>query len=484
MSFNSKLFPVCFALVAALYFALPDRYRWKLLLVASYAFYMAWKPIYVIWLIGITILDYWCGLRMGRLEAHDAQRKKWLALSIGGDLALLLVFKYASFANDIVRSLASHAGLAWPFPAWHILLPLGISFHTLQTIGYSIDVYRGRREPERNLGIFALYVSFFPQMVAGPIERANHLLPQFHRPHAFDYDRAVSGLRLMLWGFFKKLVIADRLGMFVNIVYGEPAAHEGIATALATWFYAFQIYCDFSGYSDIAVGAARLLGYNLTINFNQPYFSRSIREFWHRWHISLSTWFRDYVYLPLGGNRGSASRWLANVAAVFLLSGLWHGANWTFLAWGAFHGAYYAAAQFTEPLRVRLRRPLPLLNGAFSGLAQCFITFNIVALGWIVFRAKSLGDAAQLIKNLARPNVAHFLADLHRPFSVGTKGIELSVALIATLLAIEWLTREQPIEKLWAARPLVWRWAVAYGLTIGILLLGVIAQNEFLYFQF
>lgn len=232
-----------------------------------------------------------------------------------------------------------------------MLLPVGISFYTFQSLSYSIDVYRGEKEPERNFGKFALYVAFFPQLVAGPIERSTNLLPQFDRRISFDYDRFVSGLRLMLWGFFKKIVIADRLAIYVNEVYNSPAEFQGLTLILATYFFAFQIYCDFSGYSDIAIGAARIMGYDLMINFRQPYFSQSIAEFWKRWHISLSTWFKDYLYIPLGGNRVAKNRWYFNLMAVFLISGLWHGANWTFVLWGFLHGFYLVFSIWTQNIR-------------------------------------------------------------------------------------------------------------------------------------
>jgi alginate O-acetyltransferase complex protein AlgI len=484
MSFNSALFPLFFAIVACLYFALPARQRWKLLLAASYLFYMAWKPVYVIWLLAITALDFWCALKMGDRKPGDKARLKWLLLSVGGNLATLFLFKYSGFAADILRAVGNFMNLTLPVPAWHLLLPLGISFHTLQTIGYSVDVYRGNKEPERSLGLFALYVSFFPQMVAGPIERSTHMLPQLHREHDFQYQRVVSGLQLMLWGFFKKLVIADRAGLFVNTVYGAPAEHDGVATAIATWLYAFQIYCDFSGYSDIALGAARVFGIELTVNFDRPYLSRSIPEFWRRWHISLSTWFRDYVYVPLGGSRTSESRWVFNIAVVFLLSGLWHGANWTFLTWGALNGLYLVVARFTEPVSNSVRTALGLDRSQIWRAMECFFTFNLVAFSWILFRARSLADAAQLIRNLAAPHWTQFLADLHRPASLGEKGLLLVIALIAGLVAVEWLTQGRRIEHAWEKQPLGLQWAAAYVLSIGILLLGVVAQNEFLYFQF
>lgn len=483
MSFNSHAFPPFFALVVAIYFGLRADQRWKFLLLASYCFYMAWRPIYITWLIAITLLDYVCGLRMGRLERGRA-RRKWLVLSIAGNLALLFVFKYEAFAAGAIHSLAGIFGLALPLPGWHVLLPLGISFHTMQTIGYSLDIYRGVRPPERNLGIFALYVSFFPQLVAGPIERSTTLLPQLRNENEFQYDRVVSGLRLMLWGMFKKLVIADRMAVFVNTVYSQPAAYGSISTLVATYLFAFQIYCDFSGYTDIACGAARVLGYELTVNFRNPYFARSIREFWHRWHISLSTWFRDYLYFPLGGHSANALRRYTNILIVFAISGLWHGANWTFIVWGLLHGTYYVLADLTQALRERTRQFLGIAKLRYWSIVQSFIAFQLVSLGWIFFRARNMADALQLLRNLARPSTAAFLAELHRPGSLGLRGLAANFALICLLLLIEWGTRHRPIEEVWRQLSLRWRWGIAYAMVLSIFMLGTVALNEFIYFQF
>jgi D-alanyl-lipoteichoic acid acyltransferase DltB (MBOAT superfamily) len=394
------------------------------------------------------------------------------------------VFKYAAFAASVLHSYLEVLGVDLSLPAWHVLLPLGISFHTLQTIGYSIDVYRGVREPERNLGIFALYVSFFPQMVAGPIERSTTLLPQLRQSYEFRYNRVVSGLRLMMWGMFKKLVIADRMAVFVNTVYAQPSTYGAISTLLATYLFAFQIYCDFSGYTDIARGAARVLGYELTINFALPYFATSIREFWHRWHVSLSSWFRDYVYIPLGGRTGDSAQRYANVFAVFLISGLWHGANWTFIVWGLLHGFYYVFGDITLSLREKMLGRVGLSTSRAWKVVRCVLTFQLTAFAWILFRARSLTDATQLVKNLSKTKLEDFLLELHRPGSLGLRGLAANCALICLLLAIEWLTRQGSIEDYWAVQPVRWRWSIAYTMLLSILMLGTLAQNEFLYFQF
>ena len=485
MSFNSAEFPFFFALIVVVYFLTPYRHRWKILLAGSYLFYMAWKPAYLSWLIGITLLDYSCALRMCKTPSRR-ERRPWLLLSIGGNLALLFVFKYAGFANETLQALSHALHISYGLPLFKILLPLGISFHTLQTIGYSIDVYRGTREPEKHLGLFALYVSFFPQLVAGPIERSTTLLPQFRRDFDFEYARVVEGLRLMLWGFFKKIVIADRLSLYVDSVYGNPSGYGALPTIMATIFFAFQIYCDFSGYSDIAIGAARVMGYRLTLNFNRPYIAQSIREFWRRWHISLSTWFRDYVYVAMGGNRVSTIKWAAIIFVVFLLSGIWHGANWTFFIWGLIHGGYYIVGRASAAPRARWREFLDRVGaGAARQALSIGGTFLLVCFAWIFFRAANLGDALQLVENLGRHgDIPGIQTGVLISSLFGYKGLALNGLLIAFLLVAEGLVKEQGVVSYWSAKPLAWRWGIAYAIVFAMIVLGNIGKNEFIYFQF
>ena len=332
MLFNSINFIFFFIIVTFLYFALKHKYRWFLLLGSSCYFYMAFVPIYIL-ILGFTIvIDYFAGIF---LETSRGKKKRlFLLASLIANIGVLCIFKYYNFLNTNLSILLHGAGYQNPIPYLSILLPIGLSFHTFQAMSYTIEVYRGNQKAERNFGIYALYVMFYPQLVAGPIERPQNLIHQFYEKHTFDYSRVVAGLKLMLWGLFKKIVIADRLAIYVNAVYNNPTHHSGITLILATVFFAFQIYCDFSGYSDIAIGAAKIMGFKLMTNFNRPYFSRNISEFWKRWHISLSTWFKDYLYISLGGRRVSIPRWYFNLLFVFLVSGLWHGANWTFLIWG------------------------------------------------------------------------------------------------------------------------------------------------------
>ncbi|MEM1270711.1 MAG: MBOAT family protein, partial [Bacteroidota bacterium] len=406
MFFNSVEFLIFFPVVVGLYFATPHRFRWILLLAASYYFYMAWEPAYALLIAGSTVVDYFTARAMGS-RATKRERRPFLWLSLAANLGLLGYFKYANFFAGSLNALR-----VLPEVPYHdFLLPVGISFYTFQTLSYTIDVYRGARDAERHFGIFALYVSFFPQLVAGPIERSTRLLPQFFEHYGFDYERVASGLRLMLWGFFKKVVIADHVATYVDVVYNSPADHTGLTVWIATYFFAFQIYCDFSGYSDIAIGTARVMGYELMDNFRRPYFSKSIAEFWRRWHISLSTWFRDYVYIPLGGNRVSKGRWYANLMIVFLVSGLWHGANWTFVVWGGLHGLYLVVGLVTQPARdqawsrvvsnQQLQRMSFLPSGAtVRKWVAVFVTFHLVVLAGVFFRAANVGEAWLLLGNM------------------------------------------------------------------------------------
>ena len=477
MLFNSLEFIVFFALITAIFFAAPGRLQWAVLLVGSYYFYICWKPIYIILIIASTAIDYYCGIRMGT-TTQQAMRRRYLYISLIANLGLLFCFKYFNFFNDSVRAVFQHLNLAYAIPALSVALPVGISFYTFQTLSYSIDVYRGQRQPERHFGRFALYVSFFPQLVAGPIERSIRLLPQLARAHRFDYDRVVSGLRLMLWGFFKKIVIADRLALYVNMVYNEPTHYHGLSLVMATYFFAFQIYCDFSGYSDIAIGAARVLGIDLMRNFRQPYFSRSIAEFWSRWHISLSTWFKDYLYIPLGGNRVARWRWCGNLCVVFLISGLWHGANWTFVVWGAIHGCYQVASLAATSFWARLAKG-GQASHALVGIGQALLTFHVVTFGWIYFRANSLSDANYIVR--------HLFSDWSHSLRWGPSQFTtlLTVGLLLAFIVIELAIFFGMRQLALTFKPI--RLAVAYPayclLIITIFLFGVSA-NEFIYFQF
>ena len=467
--FNSAGFAVFFPLVCLAYFATPHPRRWITLLVASCIFYMAFIPAYIVVLAGLILIDYTAALAME--PARGRRRRAILVVSLAANVGMLGLFKYYNFAVG-----ALHA----PLPLVRWALPLGLSFHTFQSMAYTIEVYRERFPAERHLGRYALYVMFFPQLVAGPIERPAHLLPQFLERHAFDPERAADGLKLMAWGFFKKLVIADGLSGAVDAVYTSPATHHAASITAATLFFAVQIYCDFSGYTDIAIGAAEVIGFRLVKNFSRPYLARSIREFWSRWHISLSTWFRDYVYIPLGGNRVSPPRWAFNILLTFLISGLWHGANWTFIVWGALHGLYMVAGRATEPIRRRWRAPFEH-SGATSIVraGQIVTTFVLVSFGWVFFRAASLGDALTLLGRLGDWSIN----DLD---SLGLTHLQLLVLSLATivLFTIEFGAPTDDVRLLLGGRPVWVRWTAYYGLVTAVLLLGAFNASKFIYFQF
>ena len=381
MLFNSFHFLLFFPIVTTLYFLVPHRFRWGILLAASCYFYMAFIPQYILILLVTITVDYFAGIG---LETVQGNRKRWLLIaSILANIGMLAFFKYFNFANENLAALANFIGWNYPIENLEIILPIGLSFHTFQSLSYTIEVYRGNQKAERHFGYLALYVLFYPQLVAGPIERPQNILHQLHEEHRFEYQRVADGLKWMAWGMFKKVVIADRMALFVNPIYDYPIGYQGPALALATIAFAIQIYCDFSGYSDIAFGSAQVMGLRLMKNFQHPYFSKSISEFWRRWHISLSTWFRDYLYVPLGGNRGGPARTYRNLLIVFFLCGLWHGASWSFVVWGLFHGALLVVER-AGGLRVLEALPSPLRR-AYVLLA--------VLVGWVFFRSDTLAHA-------------------------------------------------------------------------------------------
>ncbi len=489
MLFNSFHFVIFFPTVVALYFALPHRYRWVLLLAGSYYFYAAWKLEYTLLIFTSTLVDYLMARRMGQTDIQW-RRRLYLVVSLLVNLGLLFGFKYFNFFNESVRATLNLFNIFYNVPAFQLLLPVGISFYTFQTLSYTIDVYRGKLAPERHFGIFALYVSFFPQLVAGPIERATRLLPQFHERMHFDQARVASGLRLILWGMFKKVVIADRLALYVNEVYNAPGEHAALTLLIATYFFAFQIYCDFSGYSDIAIGVARVLGFDLMQNFQQPYMARSIASFWRRWHISLSTWFRDYVYIPLGGSRVPQWRWYSNLLIVFLVSGLWHGAAWHFVVWGLLHGVLVVLELALSGATLwRAKRQGHEQAWRPPATVSIVVTFHLVLITWIFFRANTLADAwlvLQRILGMAGEN--SWTAVLSPWQAVGVDPLwemSLSVSLIVVLEAIQWVERwGQNVERTFVtySRPL--RWAAYLFLAIATMNLGISLDTPFIYFQF
>jgi D-alanyl-lipoteichoic acid acyltransferase DltB (MBOAT superfamily) len=410
-------------------------------------------------------------------------RKTYLCVSLFFNLGILFCFKYANFLGDTIHSILGQLNLAASIPHLTVMLPVGISFYTFQTVSYTIDVYRKVTVPEKHFGIFAVYVAFFPQLVAGPIERSHRLLPQFRERKKIEYDNIRQGMEWAMWGLFKKVVIADLLSEVVNTVYAAPHSFSGIVFILATVFFSIQIYCDFSGYSDIARGIAKMLGYDLMINFRQPYFSKSIVEFWQRWHISLSTWFRDYLYIPLGGNRVSKRRWHVNILIVFLLSGLWHGAKWNYVLWGLLHGLYLVIATATNAWRKRLSDALKLVQyprlHAFCRMATVFV---LVLAGWIVFRAQSITDAMYIFAHLW--NIGGFRID--DLWSLGLPRFEMAMAcvLIMVLFGVDYILSERPEVKQSIWRNSALRYTCYALCFYGIVFFGVFGHVEFIYFQF
>jgi alginate O-acetyltransferase complex protein AlgI len=476
MSFISPEYVIFFCTVIPFFFWLPHRHRWLLLLITSYFFYGYGNVQYVPLLIFTTLTDYTAAVMIQRSKA-ERSRRLWLCLSLGMNLGVLFFFKYFNFFN---ASAANVLGV--PPVLHHFALPIGISFYTFQSMAYVIDVFRRYLDAEPDLGIMATFVVFFPQLVAGPIERAPNLLPQFHVKHFFNEDRTVAGLQLILWGFFKKVVIADRMAIYVNAVYNNVESHSGLPLLLATFFFAFQIYCDFSGYSDIAIGTAKIMGFDLMDNFRQPYLSQSIREFWARWHISLSTWFRDYLYIPLGGNRVSLPRNLLNLFIVFVVSGLWHGAGWTFVIWGVLHGLGVVLVTLLHQTKVNL---MPGTSW-WMVLMRVIITFIFVDFAWIFFRANSFADAQYIVSHL----FVFTGSDIFAPFekSLLSNQIEfyLSFALIGFLIFVDYINAHRPLETMFARMALIPRWSVYWFIGAVVIFSGLYGSGagQFIYFQF
>lgn len=472
MLFNSLEFIVFFIVVTSIYFLLPHKYRWFHLLAASCYFYMAFVPIYILILGGTIVVDYFAGIWIEKAEGTN--RKLFLILSLAANIGVLAVFKYYNFFIGNINSLGLH------FSFLKILLPIGLSFHTFQAMSYTIEVYRRNHPAEKHFGIYALYVMFYPQLVAGPIERPQNMFHQFYEEHPFNADNFFIGFKMMLWGMFKKVVIADRLAIMVNNVYSHPQNYNSTMLALATLFFAVQIYCDFSGYSGIAIGAARVMGFKLMTNFNKPYQAKSIDEFWKRWHISLSTWFKDYLYISLGGNRVSIPRWYLNLFIVFLISGFWHGANWTFIIWGALHGFYIVFANITRSARTRFNKLLHIeRTSRVNHFLQIVTTFLLVSFAWIFFRASSVNDCFCIIKKILSNNWGGLQDE--------TIFLKFSYVLSFLLILFLFISEYRFIDKIINAKlSEQYKRSVVFGVLVlaGILVLGVFQNLSFIYFQF
>ncbi len=478
MIFNSIDFAIFLPIVFTTYWFLVKKnlkLQNLLIVLASYIFYGCWDWRFLFLILLSTVVDYSVGLWLAK-EEKDSKRKLLLLTSVVVNLGILGFFKYFNFFIENFTAAFSFLGVHIQANTLNIILPVGISFYTFQTLSYTIDIYRRKLEPTKDFIVFAAFVSFFPQLVAGPIERAKNLLPQFCQKRTFDYQAAVEGLRQILWGLFKKIVIADNCAEQVNLIFNQPADHSGSTLVIGAILFAFQIYGDFSGYSDIAIGTARLFGFNLMQNFAYPYFSRDIAEFWRRWHISLSTWFRDYVYIPLGGSRGSPWMKIRNTFIIFVVSGFWHGANWTFIIWGILNAIYFLPLMLLGKNRNHLEivaqgKNFPTLKELFSLL----LTFSLTVFAWIFFRAASLAEAIDYIMGI---------------FSASTLSIpeifpKKLFLLIAFLTAIEWMGREgqYAIAELESKWPRAVRWAFYYSIILLMFLLSG-KQQAFIYFQF
>ena len=452
-----------------MFFLSPHRYRWIILLVASYYFYMSWNVNYVFLIFFTTLVSYVTAILIDREERHFI-RKIYLIISLVASLGVLFFYKYFNFFGSSINDMLEYSGSNLRVPYLSILLPVGISFYTFQTLSYTIDVYKGEKDIEKHFGIYALYVSFFPQLVAGPIERSLRLLPQFHSKHFLNLNNFIEGTKWIIIGYFMKLVVADRLSLYVNAVYNNPEHHNGTTFVLATVLFAFQIYGDFAGYSGIAIGVAKLMGFDLMVNFNRPYFANSIGDFWKRWHISLSTWFRDYFYIPLGGNRVSKHRWYINLFLTFVVSGLWHGANWTFIIWGALHG-FYLILENVFNLSLKKKH----IIGKFRYLMRAFIVFVLVNFAWIFFRANNVSDAFFIVKNI-------FL-NLGEPF-IDQKTLFYGFIGIVLLLINDYIAEKNPETFIFGNKLNFISIVYFTMMTIAIFYLGVFSGGQFIYFQF
>lgn len=483
MLFNSLSFAIFLPIVFFLYWFVTKgnlRLQNILLLVSSYFFYACWDWRFMFLLIFSTALDFYTGIKI--YEAQEKRKKLfWLWLSIGINLGFLGFFKYYNFFTASFADGLALLGLKANFSTLNVILPVGISFYTFHGLSYIIDLYKGRIKPERNFIDYSVFVSFFPLLVAGPIERANHLLPQIIKERKFSYSQAADGLRQILWGLFKKMVIADNCAEYANLIFNNSAEYSGSTLVLGALFFTFQIYGDFSGYSDIALGTARLFGIDLLRNFAFPYFSRDIAEFWRRWHISLSSWFKDYLYIPLGGSKGGTWMKIRNTFIIFIVSGFWHGANWTFIVWGALNALFFLPLLLSNKNRqyidiVARGRYLPSLKEAF----MMATTFGLTVFAWIFFRAENLRHALNYVKKIFSPSLFQI------PYYRGISEARTIIGLLVVFIIIEWFGREgqYAIANIGFKWKKPFRYAMYYFIVVLIMVYGNLGHNQFIYFQF
>lgn len=467
MLFNSIHFLFFFPVVLILYYLIPAKYRWTLLLIASYYFYMSWNAEYMFLILFTTLISYWSAIRIGKAENRSA-RRIYMFFSVMGSLAVLILFKYYNFFTFNFNQLSAWLNSGLEIPYLDFLLPVGISFYTFQTLSYTLDVYKGEKEVERHFGIYALYVSFFPQLVAGPIERSTHFMPQLKKHHPFKLENFQKGMKLIIAGFFMKLVIADRLALYVDSVYNNVGAHGSATYALSSFLFAFQIYGDFAGYSSIAIGTAKFMGYDLMENFRRPYLAITLTDFWRRWHISLSTWFRDYVYIPLGGNRVSKDRRVSNLMITFLVSGFWHGASWNFIIWGGIHGLILVLESMYFR-KVKVNFPgIRILKG--------LLIFVIVDIAWIFFRANTIEDSLTIVRGIFNWDHSALFLNYETLFYgvIGLAVLWLHDLIQEYRLSNRWFGSNKPVLS-----------GLYYSFLVFLILnIGVLNGGQFIYFQF
>lgn len=496
MLFNSYEFLIFCPIVIGIYYIIPKKFKYSWLLIASYYFYMCWSPWYSLLMVLSTVVTYLNGILLGRCEEQQIARKSCIvAAGFIINLGVLGIFKYGNFISENINRMFRYMGIEAGIPSLNFLLPVGISFYTFQTLSYIVDVYRGEAMPEKNLLRYALFVSFFPQLVAGPIERTGHLLKQMKemdRRKLWNYDSFVGGGILVLWGFFQKMVIADRLALVVNTIWENYQDYGTLMLILAAIGFSFQIYCDFSGYSAIAIGVSKMMGINLMENFNTPYFACNIKEFWTRWHISLSTWFRDYLYISLGGNRCSKVRNYMNLLITFLVSGLWHGAGWHFIIWGGIHGIYQVVGKILSPVKKKIYTLMKFkVNSISWHMGECGITFFFVTFAWIFFRSPSLSAAISFIHQM----IVSFDAGKIKNeglYGVNWENIQGGILLLSlgVLLLVSLIRKikNQTIDTFLMEQTLLFRWGSILFLLFMIILFGEYGQGfdaqQFVYFQF
>ncbi len=472
MLFNSLQFAAFFLVVYSLYLMLDHKQQNRMLLVASYFFYGSWDWRFLSLIFISTVLDYFCGIKV--YESKDKKKRKFfLIMSIIGNLSMLGFFKYFNFFASNLQELFSYFGIYLHPNFLHIILPVGISFYTFQTMSYTIDIYRKQLKPTRNFLDLALFVSFFPQLIAGPIERAKHLLPQILSPRSITWAKFYKGVYLIFWGLFMKVFVADNLSYIVDPLFASAEPYNGFSVLIALYAFAFQIFCDFAGYSNIARGLGKVMGFDIMVNFNVPYFSLNPREFWQRWHISLSTWLRDYVYIPLGGNRRGALIIYRNLAITMLLGGLWHGAAWTFIAWGAYQGILLIIHRLSTPLLAKIPSPKNFILNRAWFIVRIVIFFNIVCMGWLLFRAESLNQAFIMLKSV--------IYNFHFTRGSGLARLGLFTSLLLIVQFIQY--RKDDLMAMLKFNRTV-RFAFYYLFLILIVFFGVLNQNQFIYFQF